>query len=100
MCVIEIYSKYAWVVPLKDKKGITITGADPEILKRGGGGGGVKHFFQYLQIFSIFIYNKSLPMKSYQFFKIYKPFYKKREKAVIQQSMRKEKLRKVRIFFI
>ena len=28
-------------------------------------------------------------MKSYQFFKMYKPFYKKREKAVIQQSMRK-----------
>ena len=23
--VIDIYSKYAWVVPLKDKKGITIT---------------------------------------------------------------------------
>ena len=33
-------------------------------------------------------------MKSYQFFKIYKRFYKKREKTVIQQSMRKEKLRK------
>ena len=29
-------------------------------------------------------------MKSYQFFKIYKRFYKKREKTVIQQSMRKE----------
>ena len=26
-CVIDIYSKYAWVVPLKDKKGITITKA-------------------------------------------------------------------------
>ena len=25
MCVINIYSKYAWVVPLKVKKGITIT---------------------------------------------------------------------------
>ena len=24
LCVIEIYSKYAWVVPLRDKKGITI----------------------------------------------------------------------------
>ena len=23
--VIDIYSKYAWVIPLKDKKGITIT---------------------------------------------------------------------------
>ena len=26
-CVIDIYSKYAWVIPLKDKKGITITNA-------------------------------------------------------------------------
>ena len=27
LCVIDIYSKYAWVIPLKDKKGITITNA-------------------------------------------------------------------------
>ena len=25
LCIIEIYSKYGWVIPLKDKKGITIT---------------------------------------------------------------------------
>ena len=25
LCVIDNYSKYAWIVPLKDKKGITIT---------------------------------------------------------------------------
>ena len=25
LCVIDIFSKYAWVVPLKDKKGIAIT---------------------------------------------------------------------------
>ena len=37
-------------------------------------------------------------MKSYQFFKIYKRFHKKREKTVIQQSMRKEKLRKIFLF--
>ena len=24
LCIIDIYSKYAWVIPLKDKKGITI----------------------------------------------------------------------------
>ena len=27
LCVIDIYSYYGWVVPLKDKKGITITNA-------------------------------------------------------------------------
>ena len=27
LCLIDIFSKYAWVVPLKDKKGITITNA-------------------------------------------------------------------------
>ena len=31
-CTIDICSKYAWVVPLKDKKGITITNACQEIL--------------------------------------------------------------------
>ena len=25
LCVIDIYNKYAWVITLKDKKGITIT---------------------------------------------------------------------------
>ena len=40
-------------------------------------------------------------MKSYQFFKIFKRFYKKREKkTLIQQSTRKEKLRKVELSFI
>ena len=33
LCVIEIYSKYAWVIPLKDKKAITITNAYQKILK-------------------------------------------------------------------
>ena len=27
LCVMDIYSKYAWVTPLKDKKGIKITNA-------------------------------------------------------------------------
>ena len=27
LCVIDIYSKYAWVVPLKNKKGITVIDA-------------------------------------------------------------------------
>ena len=32
LCVIDIYSKYAWVIPLKGKKGITITNAFQNIL--------------------------------------------------------------------
>ena len=32
LCVIDIYSKYAGVIPLKDKKGITITNAFQKIL--------------------------------------------------------------------
>ena len=31
--VINIFSKYAWVIPLKDKKGITITNASQKILR-------------------------------------------------------------------
>ena len=27
LCVIDIFSKYAWVVPLKDKKGVSIADA-------------------------------------------------------------------------
>ena len=31
--IIDNFSKYAWVVPVKDKKGITITNAFQKILK-------------------------------------------------------------------
>ena len=34
LCVIDIYSKYAWVVPLKDKKGVSIINAFQSILKK------------------------------------------------------------------
>ena len=33
LCVIDIFSKYACVVPLKDKKGITTTSAFQKMLK-------------------------------------------------------------------
>ena len=32
--VIDIYSKYDWVVPLKDKKGVSIVNAFQNILKK------------------------------------------------------------------
>ena len=33
LCVIDIYSKYPWIIPLKDKKGTTITNVFQKILK-------------------------------------------------------------------
>ena len=39
-------------------------------------------------------------MKSYQFFKICEGFDKEREKKLMQQSMRKEKLKKSGLCFI
>ena len=36
MCVIDVFSKYAWVVPLKDKKGVSIVDAFQKILDKSG----------------------------------------------------------------
>ena len=33
-CVIDLYSKYAFVIPLKDKKGISIVNAFNKIIKQ------------------------------------------------------------------
>ena len=33
LCVIDIFSKYSWVVPLKDRKGVSIADAFQKILK-------------------------------------------------------------------
>ena len=33
LCVIDIFSKYAWVIPSKDKKGVSIGNAFQKILK-------------------------------------------------------------------
>ena len=32
LCVIDVYSKYTWIIPLKDKEGITITNAFPKTI--------------------------------------------------------------------
>ena len=32
LCVINIFNKYAWVFPLKDKKGVTVVNASHKIL--------------------------------------------------------------------
>ena len=36
LCAIDLFSKYAFVVPLKDKKGISITNACNKIIKQSG----------------------------------------------------------------
>ena len=37
LCVIDIFSKYAWVIPLKDKNGTTVTNACQKILDKCNG---------------------------------------------------------------
>ena len=34
LCVIDIFSKYAWVIPLKDKKGTAISNAFQKLLDK------------------------------------------------------------------
>ena len=34
LCVIDIFSKYAWVISLKDKKGVSIVNAFQKILDK------------------------------------------------------------------
>ena len=58
-----------------------------------------KSFWRNISI-SIFKFSPFLSMKFYQFFKIDKRFDKEREKTLIQQSMRKEKLNKVGLCFM
>ena len=36
LCVIDIFSKHSWVVPLKDKKGVSIVDAFQKILDKSG----------------------------------------------------------------
>ena len=35
MCAIDLFSKYAWVVPLKDKRGISIVNVFQKIISKG-----------------------------------------------------------------
>ena len=34
LCVIDLFSKYAWVIPMKDKKGTSIVNAFKKIISR------------------------------------------------------------------
>ena len=35
LCAIDLFSKYAWIVPLKDKRGITTVNAFQKIISKG-----------------------------------------------------------------
>ena len=35
LCAIDLFSKYTWIVPLKDKRGITIVNAFQKIISKG-----------------------------------------------------------------
>ena len=35
LCVIDLFSKYAWVIPIKDKKGTSILNAFKKIILEG-----------------------------------------------------------------
>ena len=35
LCAIDLLSKYAWLVPLKDKRGITIVNPSQKIISKG-----------------------------------------------------------------
>ena len=35
LCAIDLFSKYAWVIPLKDKKGTRIVNAFQKIISKG-----------------------------------------------------------------
>ena len=35
LCAIDLFSKYAWVIPLKDKKGTSIVNAFKKIISKG-----------------------------------------------------------------
>ena len=35
LCATDLFSKYAWIVPLKNKRGISIVNAFPKIISKG-----------------------------------------------------------------
>ena len=67
MCAIDLFSKYEWVIPLKDKRGITLANAFQKIISKGqkpnkiwvdqGGEFYNKLFKRFLKINSIEMYS-------------------------------------------
>ena len=58
LCVIDLFSRYAWVVPLKDKKGVSIVNAFQKILdssKRKSNKIWVEQGSEFYSVFKIFL---------------------------------------------
>ena len=74
LCAIDLFSKYAWVVPLKDKRGITIVNAFEKIILKGfkpnkiwvdqGGEFYNKRFKRFLKINNVEMYSTYNERKS------------------------------------
>ena len=74
LCAIDLFSKYAWVVPIKDKKGTSIVNAFQKIISEGrkpnkiwvdqGGEFYNKLFKRFLKINSVEIYSTYIEGKS------------------------------------
>ena len=68
VCVIESYRKYAWVIPLKDEKGITITNAFQSILNESKRKANKKWIYKgsefYYILMKSFLQNNDLEMYS------------------------------------
>ena len=67
LCVIDMFSKYAWVVPLKDKRGISIVNAFQKIISKGCKSNRIwvdqgREFKNYLS--KIFLVNNNVEMYS------------------------------------
>ena len=55
LCVIDLFSKYAWVVPIKDKKGTSIVNAFKKILSDSKNQ--IKYGKEFLKINNIEMYS-------------------------------------------
>ena len=68
VCIIESYRKYAWVIPLKDEKGITITNALKSILNESKRKPNKKWIYKgsefYYILMKSFLQNNDLEMYS------------------------------------
>ena len=82
LCAIDLFSKYAWVVPIKDKKGTSIVNAFQKIISEGrkpnkiwvdqGGEFYNNLFKRFLKINSIEMYNEGKSVAAERFIRTLK----------------------------